>query len=70
MTGNIESNRLAIYIFGVDNEKLKKLLGAPETKDCTGLAKAEVMKVLEEWGWRRKSVVWCLTPPVQTPELK
>ena len=42
VTGSLESNRVAIYISGVDIDKFKKLLGAPESKDGTGLAEAEV----------------------------
>ena len=36
MKGNKESNRVAVYISGVDDSGFKKLLGAPETKDGTG----------------------------------
>ena len=49
--GNKESNRIAVYISGVDESGFRKLLGAPETPDGTGFAEAEVVKeVMEEWG--------------------
>ena len=52
---NLESNRIAVYISGVDASGYKKLLGAPETKDGTGLAEAEVVKkVMDEWGVKKE----------------
>ena len=53
--GNLESNRVAVYISGVEAGGYKKLLGAPETKDGTGLAEAEVVKkVMDEWGVKKE----------------
>ena len=49
--GNKESNRVAVYVSGVDGTGFRKLLGCPETKDGTGKAEAEVVKtLLESWG--------------------
>ena len=49
--GNKESNRVAVYISGVDATGFRKLMGCPETKDGTGKSEADVVKaVLEEWG--------------------
>ena len=42
--GNRLSNRVCVYITGVDNTGTKKLLGVPETKDGTGAAEADVVK--------------------------
>ena len=51
ITGNIESNRVAVYISGVDATGFRKLIGCPETKDGTGKSEAEVVKAfLESWG--------------------
>ena len=48
--GNMHSNRLAVYITGVEESPIRKLLGVPETKDGTGVAEAEVVKEqLLEW---------------------
>ena len=52
---NLESNRTPVYISGVDASGYKKLLGAPETKEGTGLAEAEVVKkVMDEWGVKKE----------------
>ena len=48
--GNMVSNRVAVYITGVEESPVRKLLGVPETKDGTGVAEAEVVKEqLLEW---------------------
>ena len=53
MKGNNQSNRVCIYVTGVTPEGVRKLLGAPETKDGTGAAEAEVVKnALKEWGMK------------------
>ena len=50
MKGNKDSNRVAVYISGVDDDRFRKLLGCPETKDGTGKAEADVVKtVLRSW---------------------
>ena len=44
------SNRVCVYITGVENEDVRKLLGVPETVDGTGMAESEVVKnLLMEW---------------------
>ena len=49
--GNTESNRIAVYVSGVDDTGFRKLLGCPETKDGTGKAEAEVVEtLLRSWG--------------------
>lgn len=48
--GGLTSNRVAVYVAGIDSEKRQKLLGAPEVKIGTGEAEAAVVvKLLEEW---------------------
>jgi hypothetical protein len=55
MKGNMESNRVAVYITGVDATGFKKLMGCPESNDGTGASEAEVVKAfLEEWGVTKK----------------
>ena len=44
MKGKIKSNRVAVYISGTDGEKVRKLLGIPETKDGSGKEEAVVIK--------------------------
>ena len=49
--GDTKSNRVCVYISGVDEDGIKKLLGVPEVQDGTGAAEAEVVKdVLKQWG--------------------
>ena len=51
MKGNVESNRVAVYVSGLDSSGFRKLLGCPETSDGTGRSEAEVVqKLLESWG--------------------
>ena len=46
-----------MYVSGVDKDGFRKLLGAPETKDGTGLAESDVVKnMLMEWGVRKEVV--------------
>ena len=53
--GNQQSNRVCVYLTGVQADGAKKLLGAPETKDGTGAAEAEVVKtLLKEWNVKRE----------------
>ena len=48
--GNLQSNRVCVYLTGADAEKARKLLGVPETKDGTGAAECEVVKeMLMKW---------------------
>ena len=48
---NSNSNRVAIYISGVNTDCLKKLLGAPEILDGTGQAEADIVtNLLTDWG--------------------
>ena len=50
--GNTKSNRVCVYLTGVTEEgdAVRKILGAPETKNGTGAAEAEVVKdLLKEW---------------------
>ena len=47
---NVTSNRVAVYVAGVDDDKEQKLLGAPETESGTGKAEAAVvLRLLESW---------------------
>ena len=39
--GNLVSNRVCVYITGVTSDKLRKLLGVPETRNGTGAAEAK-----------------------------
>ena len=49
--GNKESNRVAVYVSGVDDSGFRKLMGCPEVQDGTGMSEAKVVKAfLEEWG--------------------
>ena len=51
LKGGIESNRVAVYLSGLDSSGFRKLLGCPETSDGTGKSEAEVVqKLLEDWG--------------------
>ena len=51
LKGGIESNRVAVYLSGLDSRGFRKLLGCPETSDGTGKSEAEVVqKLLEDWG--------------------
>ena len=44
-------SRVCVHISGANSECVKKLLGAPETRDGTGAAEAEVVEaLLKEWG--------------------
>ena len=54
----MQSNRVAVYITGVEESPVRKLLGVPETgEDGTGVAEAEVVKEkLLEWTLRRRCV--------------
>ena len=48
--GNKKSGRVCVYLSGVDNDKIKKLLAVPEAMSATGKAEAEaVKKVLMDW---------------------
>ena len=48
--GNKKSSRVCVYVSGIDDDKVKKLLGVPETKSGTGKAESEVVeKVLSDW---------------------
>ena len=48
--GNTQSNRVCIYLTGVTAEPNRKLLGAPETKNGTGAAEADVViDLLKSW---------------------
>ena len=49
LRGKILSNRVCVYISGVDQE-LRKLLGIPEAKDGTGEAEFNIVRnALEQW---------------------
>ena len=55
VNGNLQSNRVCVYITGVTDENTRKLLGVPETRDGTGAAEADVVKsLLTEWNVRRE----------------
>ena len=48
--GSKLSNRVCVYVTGVENEDFRKLLGVPETVDGTGMAESELVKnLLMEW---------------------
>ena len=48
--GKKQSNRVAVYITGVTEEDVRKLLEVPETEDGSGKAEADVVKtLLLEW---------------------
>ena len=50
LKGKMKSIRIAVYISGVDAEKVWKLLGIPETPPGTGKAEAETVKtVVMHW---------------------
>ena len=51
LKGGVESNRVAVYVSGLDSSGFRKLLGCPETSDGTGRSEAEVVqRLLESWG--------------------
>ena len=55
--GNKVSNRVCVYVTGVDAENTRKLLGVPETVDGTGKAESDVVThLLEEWGIKAEIV--------------
>ena len=48
--GNLQSNRVCVYITGVTTDNTRKLLGVPETRDGTGVAEALVVQsLLTDW---------------------
>ena len=50
LRGNIKSNRVCIYLSGVDEESIRKLLGIPECCSGKGADEADLVKrFLEEW---------------------
>ena len=50
LKGNIKSNRVCVYLTGVDEEKKKKLLGIPECCDGTGLSEFKIVEnLLIDW---------------------
>ena len=49
--GGLESKRVYVYLSGVEEERMRKLLGIPETESGTGADEFEVVKKnLKEWG--------------------
>lgn len=57
MKGNIKSNRIAVYVVGTDGEKVRKLLGIPDSPGGTGFAESEVVKrELIKWEIRNQVV--------------
>ena len=48
--GNIQSNKVCVYVTGVTSDNTRKLLGVPETTDGSGAAKAKVVQtLLSDW---------------------
>ena len=53
--GNHKSERVCVYFTGATCKTDRKLLGAPETKDGTGAAEAEVVKeLLNNWNVKKE----------------
>ena len=49
--GGLESKRICVYLSGMEEDKMRKLLGIPETDSGKGVKEFEVVKEkLEEWG--------------------
>ena len=54
---NHHSNRVCVYITGVEESPMRKLLGVPETGDGTGLAEADIVKaMLSQWGVKNEVI--------------
>ena len=53
MKGNVKTNRVCVYVTGVNGEKVVKLLGIPDSPGGTGLDESElVVSLLKEWNVR------------------
>ena len=50
LTGNIQSNRIAVYVTGVNADNVRKLLDVPDSPDGTGAEEFKVVKeLLIDW---------------------
>ena len=50
LKGNIKSNRVCVYLTGVDQDKSKKLLGIPDAPNGTGLEEFRIVEnLLMDW---------------------
>ena len=57
LKGNIKSNRVCVYLTGVDADQDRKLLGVPETASGTGHDEAKVVTdMLVHWGVQEEVV--------------
>ena len=55
MKGNVKSNRICVYLTGANSQKVKKLLGIPDSQSGTGETEAEVViGMLASWNIRRE----------------
>ena len=55
--GQLESKRVCVYVSGVEEEQVRKLLGIPETSSGKGEEEFKVVKEkLKEWGLKEEVV--------------